>query len=152
MLRVLFPKAVDVHWLNISLQTSFRALQIENGASIQHKLELSELTALGPLDGYANLQPVLCTAWVDGNIWRHFRGVFYQNCCHNQNSLCRRYGNKVAGLRQSFSEYGLIRFRVLVECRWLQKLSKIPEIQEVPKWGISYKSMRRMHLRNHMTL
>ena len=39
----------------------------------------------------------------------------------------------MAGLRQTFSEYGLIRFRVLVECRWLEKLSEIPEVTEVPK-------------------
>lgn len=45
----------------------------------------------------------------------------------------RRYGSKVAGLRRSFSEYGLIRFRVLVECRWLQKLSEIPGVVEVPQ-------------------
>jgi hypothetical protein len=40
----------------------------------------------------------------------------------------RRYGSKVAGLRSIFSEYGLIRFRVLVEVRWLQQLSRIPEV------------------------
>jgi len=38
-------------------------------------------------------------------------------------------------LRQTFSEYGLIRFRVLVECRWLQKLSQIPGVVEVPAFG-----------------
>ena len=64
-------------------------------ASAQPDLPLSELTALGPLDG--------------------------------------RYGSKVAGLRQSFSEYGLIRFRVAVECRWLQKLSEIEGVTEVPR-------------------
>lgn len=52
-------------------------------------------------------------------------------------SLCvtvtrRRYASKVAALRQTFSEYGLIRFRVLVECRWLQQLANIPEVTEVP--------------------
>jgi adenylosuccinate lyase len=57
-------------------------------------VDLSELTAVGPLDG--------------------------------------RYGSKVAGLRTIFSEYGLIRFRVAVECRWLQHLSKIPQVTEVP--------------------
>ncbi len=34
-----------------------------------------------------------------------------------------RYADKVKGLRDIFSEYGLIRFRVLVEVRWLQSLS-----------------------------
>jgi adenylosuccinate lyase len=42
-----------------------------------------------------------------------------------------RYGRSTAPLRNTFSEYGLIRFRVIVECRWLQKLSQIPEITEV---------------------
>lgn len=40
-----------------------------------------------------------------------------------------RYGSKVAALRKTFSEYGLIRFRVLVECRWLQKLSQLPGVR-----------------------
>lgn len=39
-----------------------------------------------------------------------------------------RYGSKLTGLRSTFSEYGLIRFRVMVECRWLQLLSSIPEV------------------------
>lgn len=39
----------------------------------------------------------------------------------------RRYGSKVAGLRDIFSEYGLIKRRVLVEVRWLQQLAAIPE-------------------------
>lgn len=68
-----------------------------NGAAPAAHLELSDLTALGPLDG--------------------------------------RYGAKVAGLRQSFSEYGLIRFRVLVECRWLQQLSQLEAVSEVPPFG-----------------
>ena len=40
----------------------------------------------------------------------------------------RRYGSKVKALRGIFSEYGLIRFRVLVEVRWLQQLAAIPEV------------------------
>ena len=45
---------------------------------------------------------------------------------------CRRYGAKVAGLRSIFSEFGLIRFRVLVEIRWLQQLAAIPEVPPLP--------------------
>lgn len=56
-------------------------------------LELSELTAVSPLDG--------------------------------------RYGRTTAPLRAIFSEYGLIKFRAAVECRWLQKLSQIPQVVEV---------------------
>lgn len=58
------------------------------------KLELSELTAVGPLDG--------------------------------------RYASKVVGLRDCFSEYALIKFRVLVECRWLQMLASLDGVPEVP--------------------
>ncbi len=43
-----------------------------------------------------------------------------------------RYGSKTADLRAIFSEYGLIRHRVLVEVRWLQALARQPEIPEVP--------------------
>ncbi|GJP35488.1 hypothetical protein CLOM_g20002 [Closterium sp. NIES-68] len=45
-----------------------------------------------------------------------------------------RYGRLLAlqRLRRIFSEYGLIRFRVLVEVRWLQQLSRMPEVAEVP--------------------
>ncbi len=42
-----------------------------------------------------------------------------------------RYADKVGKLRDIFSEYGLIRFRVLVEVRWLQRLADDPEIQEL---------------------
>lgn len=43
-----------------------------------------------------------------------------------------RYGNKVEALRPIFSEYGLIKFRVTVEVRWLQKLASIQQVEEVP--------------------
>ena len=42
-----------------------------------------------------------------------------------------RYADKVDALRPIFSEYGLIRFRVLVEVRWLQALAQQPLIKEV---------------------
>ena len=57
-------------------------------------LELSDLTAISPIDG--------------------------------------RYGAKVKVLRACFSEYALVRARVIVEVRWLQKLASIPQIAEVP--------------------
>ena len=47
-------------------------------------------------------------------------------------TVCRRYGSKLQGLREVFSEYGLIKARILVECRWLQHLAGLPEVQEVP--------------------
>ena len=43
-----------------------------------------------------------------------------------------RYGSKTTDLRPIFSEFGLIRYRVLVEIRWLQTLSRHPGITEVP--------------------
>lgn len=43
-----------------------------------------------------------------------------------------RYGNKCEDLRPIFSEFGLIRHRVLVEVRWLQLLAELPAVQEVP--------------------
>ena len=42
-----------------------------------------------------------------------------------------RYGSKTASLRSIFSEYGLIRFRVQVEVRWLQCLAAHPGVPEV---------------------
>jgi adenylosuccinate lyase len=42
-----------------------------------------------------------------------------------------RYGNKTIALRKIFSEFGLIRFRVEVEVRWLQQLSRHTGIPEV---------------------
>ncbi|MCL4111977.1 UNVERIFIED_CONTAM: hypothetical protein GTU68_062408 [Idotea baltica] len=56
-------------------------------------MDLSELTAVSPIDG--------------------------------------RYAGKTAHLREVFSEYGLIRRRVEVEVRWLQKLAAHPGIPEV---------------------
>ncbi|BBL70248.1 adenylosuccinate lyase [Methylogaea oryzae] len=43
-----------------------------------------------------------------------------------------RYAGKVDALRPIFSEFGLMRFRVLVEVRWLQALAAEPAIAEVP--------------------
>ena len=60
-------------------------------------MNLSELTALSPVDG--------------------------------------RYAGKTSDLRQYFSEYGLIKHRVLVEVRWLQALANEPQIAEVPKFS-----------------
>jgi len=65
-------------------------------------LELSELTAISPLDG--------------------------------------RYASKVKELSPILSEYGLIRYRVIVEVQWLLKLSQIPEIREVPNFSNEAKS------------
>jgi len=60
-------------------------------------MNLSELTALSPVDG--------------------------------------RYAGKTSELRQYFSEYGLIKHRVLVEVRWLQALANEAAIAEVPTFS-----------------
>ena len=46
-----------------------------------------------------------------------------------------RYGAKTDALRPIFSEYGLIRHRVIVEIRWLQALAAHEGIKEVPALG-----------------
>ena len=46
-----------------------------------------------------------------------------------------RYGGKTDALRGIFSEYGLIKNRVLVEIRWLQFLGARSEIREVPQFS-----------------
>ncbi|MDE3270729.1 adenylosuccinate lyase [Pseudoalteromonas sp. G4] len=43
-----------------------------------------------------------------------------------------RYGSKTTELREIFSEYGLIKYRVTVEVRWLQALAAAEGIDEVP--------------------
>lgn len=48
-----------------------------------------------------------------------------------------RYARQVEKLRPIFSEYGLIRFRVLVEVRWLQALAREAKIAEVPAFSES---------------
>jgi adenylosuccinate lyase len=48
-----------------------------------------------------------------------------------------RYASKVEQLRPIFSEYGLIRYRVEVEVRWLQALANHPKIPEVSPFGQS---------------
>ncbi len=42
-----------------------------------------------------------------------------------------RYSNKVDGLRKHFSEFGLIRYRVLIEIEWLKALSAESTIAEI---------------------
>ncbi|MCW8999453.1 MAG: lyase family protein, partial [Kangiellaceae bacterium] len=46
-----------------------------------------------------------------------------------------RYGNKTTELRSIFSEFGLIKYRVIVEVRWLQALSANDKIAEVAKFS-----------------
>mgnify|MGYP001497278796 FL=1 len=52
-----------------------------------------------------------------------------------------RYQNKTDVLRPIFSEYGLFRFRVLVEIEWLKKLSKNSNIKEIGSFSTSSVSL-----------
>ncbi len=44
-----------------------------------------------------------------------------------------RYRDKVEPLHAIFSEYGLIKFRVIVEIRWLQALAESGKVAEIPR-------------------
>jgi adenylosuccinate lyase len=44
-----------------------------------------------------------------------------------------RYLEKVNSLRSIFSEYGLIKFRVIVEIRWMQMLAEFAELPEISR-------------------
>lgn len=44
-----------------------------------------------------------------------------------------RYANKTKNLQDIASEYGLIKYRVIVEIHWLKQLAAQPEITEIPK-------------------
>jgi len=52
-----------------------------------------------------------------------------------------RYGSKTIALRSIFSEFGLIRFRVEVEVRWLQQLSRLAGVPEVPAFSAATNSI-----------
>jgi len=47
-----------------------------------------------------------------------------------------RYGSKVSELREFFSEFGLIKFRVEVEVRWFQTLAAHPEVAELSPFSV----------------
>ncbi|KAA0443067.1 MAG: adenylosuccinate lyase [Candidatus Thioglobus sp.] len=48
-----------------------------------------------------------------------------------------RYFDKTATLRPIFSEFGLIKYRLLIEVKWLQTLAATDEIKEVPAFSKS---------------
>jgi adenylosuccinate lyase len=48
-----------------------------------------------------------------------------------------RYGSKTTPLRDFFSEYALIKYRVIVEIEWLKALAAEPAIAEVPAFSES---------------
>ena len=52
-----------------------------------------------------------------------------------------RYSAKTGPLKAIFSEYGLIKYRLLVEVRWLEAMSKNSQISEVPEFSLKSKSV-----------
>lgn len=50
-----------------------------------------------------------------------------------------RYSDKVSLLRPIFSEFGLLKYRIQVEVRWLQKLAACADIKEVPPFSVEAK-------------
>jgi len=51
-----------------------------------------------------------------------------------------RYSAKTGPLKAIFSEYGLIKYRLLVEVRWLEAMSKNSQISEVPEFSLKSKN------------
>ena len=57
-----------------------------------------------------------------------------------------RYRSKTEALAPIFSEYGLIRFRVQVECEWFLALAALPEVPELPPLGDAHtRAVRHIH-------
>ena len=52
------------------------------------------------------------------------------NCLTAVSPIDGRYANKCAELQEVFSEYGLIKRRILVECTWLEALCDAKEIKD----------------------
>ena len=50
-----------------------------------------------------------------------------------------RYSAMTGPLKAIFSEYGLIKYRLLVEVRWLETMSKNSQISEVPEFSLKSK-------------
>ncbi len=55
-----------------------------------------------------------------------------------------RYANKTENLQNIASEYGLIKYRIIVEIHWLKQLAESPDIAEIP----SLSSQANSHLDN----
>ena len=52
-----------------------------------------------------------------------------------------RYSARTGPLKAIFSEYGLIKYRLLVEIRWLEAMSKNSQISEVPEFSLKSKNV-----------
>ena len=65
-------------------------------------------------------------------VFYHFYFSMMLNALSAINPIDGRYNDKTKELRNIFSEFGLIKYRVLVEVRFFQALSNCPEITELP--------------------
>jgi len=54
-----------------------------------------------------------------------------------------RYQNKLSALRPIFSEFGLIKYRVVVEVEWLEMLAEFAHLPEMPK--LSETAKKQLH-------
>jgi len=52
-----------------------------------------------------------------------------------------RYSANTGPLKAIFSEYGLIKYRLLIEVRWLEAMSKNSQISEVPEFSLKSKNV-----------
>ena len=52
-----------------------------------------------------------------------------------------RYSARTGPLKRIFSEYGLIKYRLLIEVRWLEAMSKNSQIPEVPEFSLKSKNV-----------
>ena len=55
-----------------------------------------------------------------------------------------RYSNKCSELQEIFSEFGLIKRRVLVECTWLKALAAEPKIRECKMTAVQVKAVDKV--------
>lgn len=70
------------------------------------------------------------------NLWRREETKLDLSALTAISPVDGRYGRVTAPLREIFSEYGLIKRRVIVELRWLELLSSLKEVEEVPQFDV----------------
>lgn len=80
----------------------------------------------------------IITAFFNINLAQKYTGILQDLIMTELSALTAvspidgRYASKTAAYREIFSEYGLIRYRVEIEIRWLQCLANHSDIPEVP--------------------
>ncbi len=59
-----------------------------------------------------------------------------------------RYADKLAALRDTFSEFALIKARVQIEIHWLRALAAEPSMTEIPRWSVAAEDFLKQILEN----